>query len=63
MADIADEAARHDFTEEALRRMRSTVLPEVKRGNCLNCDEPTVGGHLYCDDYCRKDYERRTNCK
>lgn len=67
MTDICDRAAVEEERErtEALRRQaaraaQSRILPV---GVCHNCDEPVLAGRLFCDCYCREDYEQRVKQK
>jgi hypothetical protein len=53
MADVVDNA--EDFSEFALKKHAENKAPSVQRGRCLYCN--AVVEHLYCDDFCRKDYE------
>jgi hypothetical protein len=63
MADAADIASIHDFTDEVLRRHRKKVEAPVERGICLNCEAPVGANMLYCDSGCREDYEREQRIK
>jgi hypothetical protein len=55
MADQADIAAQHDFTEEVLARHSKSGSVLTKRGACLYCETKIEG--LYCDPECREQYE------
>lgn len=63
MADIADQAADFDFNAEALNLARTRPRETVVRdGRCLNCAEPISVG-IFCDAYCREDYEQAQRIK
>ena len=59
MADLADLTENNDFTREVLTRARANALNSVKHppGICLNCGDTTKDKTLYCDEFCREDYE------
>ena len=64
MADLADNAPV--LEDYALKRHQANRKASPERGECLNCGAPVE--HLYCDAFCREDYERservarRTRC-
>ena len=59
MADLADQAAEHDFVDEAIQRHQNTKKPTVIRGSCLNCGTHIALTKIYCDLDCKSDHEYR----
>jgi hypothetical protein len=62
MPDFADLAAEREQIDtaraiEAARRPSTTLQP---RGACHNCDAPLDKPALFCDAYCRDDWQLRT---
>lgn len=62
--DDIDRAQNHIEKELPLciEQGRSFAEPHPV-GECLNCGERLTDGHLYGDDDCRAQYERRQKCK
>jgi hypothetical protein len=64
MADPADIAGENDFTEEILRRHRSSdTSSKIRRGSCLSCEEVLAPDQIFCDTYCRAQYEHDSKMK
>jgi hypothetical protein len=64
MADLADEASKHDFTEEILSRHRNSAPANaVRRGACLYCEETLAADQIFCDTDCKTMYEREQRIK
>ena len=56
--DIANDRAQQDL-DAALARARCHEPPLTPTGRCYNCNEPVLAVALFCDSYCRDDYEHR----
>ena len=63
MSDIIDDAndTRDFLLATALAGFRNDE--PIHHETCLNCDEPTVNGHAFCDDACKEDFEVRERVK
>lgn len=59
MADAADVASQHEFSEEALTTHRSLARVTTPRGKCLYCDALLSSELIFCDLHCRDDFERQ----
>lgn len=59
--DAADIAGTNDYNEEALSKMRmsNSRRAQIPRGECLFCYEPVEATRIFCDAYCREDYEKQ----
>lgn len=61
MADDIDKAndCAQQFLDQALTAARRHEPALIPVGFCYNCNEPVAKAALFCDRYCRDDYERR----
>lgn len=57
MADPADIAAQHDFTEEAIKAHQTQTKAVAPRGRCLYCEASIAHNLIYCDLDCRDAHE------
>lgn len=60
MPDDADRAQER-MEREAPYLMAAAKKPVLYRpnGQCHNCFDEVHEGQLYCDDFCRADFEKR----
>lgn len=58
MADPADIAAQHEFSEEALTTHRNSTKVTAPRGKCLYCEAHLQDNLIFCDLDCRDAFER-----
>lgn len=58
--DYADITAQNDFTEELVAKARANAQKpsQIQRGVCLFCESEIAPNLIFCDSYCRKEYER-----
>lgn len=64
MADIYDQATDHEMRERELAlsvvRANADKQPRLTaNGLCHNCGEPLDDGVVFCDEYCKADWQRR----
>ena len=58
--DDADRTQERMEIELELRLRNRKTAPELAAtGSCHNCDEAVLNDAKFCDEDCRKDFERR----
>ena len=58
-ADVSDAASAVEEQERETAIAAARVAPTVPRtGVCLWCSAPVLPAALYCDRFCREDYQK-----
>lgn len=61
MTDILDRASQQEelARDACIAAVRNKAKVLTPKGECFNCLDPLGDGLLFCDEYCRDDWQLR----